>query len=134
MTITMAAEAGQLELNAFEPIIFYCLFQSIDTLAYAVQTFVDNCVLGITANEARCRELVENSVGIITAICPHVGYQTAAEVAKEAIKTGKSIRSLIVEKKLLTSEQLDEILDPMEMTEPGISGKELILKKQDKLG
>ena len=134
MTITMAAEAGQLELNAFEPIIFYCLFQSIDTLAYAVQTFVDNCVLGITANEARCRELVENSVGIITAICPHVGYQTAAEVAKEAIMTGKSIRSLIVEKKLLTSEQLDEILDPMEMTEPGISGKELILKKQDKLG
>mgnify|MGYP000512004977 CR=1 FL=1 len=69
VTITMAAEAGQLELNAFEPIVFYCMFQSIDTLAYAVQTFVDNCVTGITANETRCRYLVENSVGIITAIC-----------------------------------------------------------------
>ena len=68
MTITMAAEAGQLELNAFEPIIFYCLFQSIDTIAYAVNTFVDNCVIGITANETRCRYFVENSVGIITAI------------------------------------------------------------------
>ena len=63
VTITMAAEAGQLELNAFEPIVFYCMFQSIDTLAYAVQTFVDNCVTGITANETRCRYLVENSVG-----------------------------------------------------------------------
>ena len=73
MTITMAAEAGQLELNAFEPIIFYCMFQSIDTLGYAVETLVDNCIVGITANEERCRQLVENSVGIITAICPHVG-------------------------------------------------------------
>ena len=94
MTITMAAEAGQLELNAFEPIIFYCLFQSIDTIAYAVNTFVDNCVIGITANETRCRYFVENSVGIITAICPYVGYQKAAEIAKEAIKTGESVESL----------------------------------------
>ena len=70
VTITMAAEAGQLELNAFEPIIFYCIFQSIDTLGYAVQTLVDNCIVGITANEERCRYLVENSVGIITAISP----------------------------------------------------------------
>ncbi len=123
MTITMAAEAGQLELNAFEPIIFYCLFQSIDTIAYAVNTFVDNCVIGITANETRCRYFVENSVGIITAICPYVGYQKAAEIAKEAIKTGESVRKLIIEKGLLTKEQMDEIMDPIQMTEPGISGK-----------
>lgn len=123
MTITMAAEAGQLELNAFEPIIFYCLFQSIDTIAYAVNTFVDNCVIGITANETRCRYFVENSVGIITAICPYVGYQKAAEIAKEAIKTGESVRKLIIEKGLLTKEQMDEIMDPVHMTEPGISGK-----------
>lgn len=123
MTITMAAEAGQLELNAFEPIIFYCLFQSIDTIAYAVNTFVDNCVIGITANETRCRYFVENSVGIITAICPYVGYQKAAEIAKEAIKTGESVRKLIIEKGLLTKEQMDEIRDPVQMTEPGISGK-----------
>lgn len=123
MTITMAAEAGQLELNAFEPIIFYCLFQSIDTIAYAVNTFVDNCVIGITANETRCRYFVENSVGIITAICPYVGYQKAAEIVKEAIKTGESVRKLIIEKGLLTKEQMDEIMDPVQMTEPGISGK-----------
>ena len=123
MTITMAAEAGQLELNAFEPIIFYCLFQSIDTIAYAVNTFVDNCVIGITANETRCRYFVENSVGIITAICPYVGYQKAAEIAKEAIKTGESVRKLIIETGLLTKKQMDEIMDPVQMTEPGISGK-----------
>ena len=124
VTITMAAEAGQLELNAFEPIIFYCLFQSIDTLGYAVQTLVDNCVTGITANETRCRYFVENSVGIITAICPYVGYQKAAEIAKEAIKTGESVKKLIIEQGILTEEQMDEILDPVQMTEPGISGKE----------
>ena len=123
VTITMAAEAGQLELNAFEPIIFYCLFQSIDTITYAVQTFVDNCVIGITANVNRCRYFVENSVGIITAICPYVGYQKAAEIAKEAIKTGESVRKLIIEKGILTKEQMDEIMDPVQMTEPGISGK-----------
>ncbi|MEZ3435254.1 MAG: aspartate ammonia-lyase [Lachnospiraceae bacterium] len=130
VTITMAAEAGQLELNAFEPIIFYCMFQSIDTLAYAVQTFVDNCVTGITANENRCRYLVENSVGIITAICPHVGYQKAAAIAKTAMKTGESVRSLILKEGLLEEKELDEILEPAHMTEPGISAKELLKKKE----
>ena len=128
VTITMAAEAGQLELNAFEPIVFYCMFQSIDTLAYAVQTFVDNCVSGITANETRCRYLVENSVGIITAICPHVGYQKAADIAKQAIKTGESVRDLILKEKLMTEEELNCILDPVNMTEPGISGKKILAK------
>lgn len=97
MTITMAAEGGQLELNAFEPIVFYCLFQSIDTLAYAVETFVDNCVKGITANKERCKELVDNSVGIITAICPHVGYAKAATLAKQALATDIPIRTLILD-------------------------------------
>ena len=128
VTITMAAEAGQLELNAFEPIVFYCMFQSIDTMAYAVQTFVDNCVSGITANETRCRYLVENSVGVITAICPHVGYQKAADIAKQAIKTGESVRDLILKEGLLTEDELNEIMDPVNMTEPGISGKELLAK------
>jgi len=130
VTITMAVEAGQLELNAFEPIIFYCMFQSIDTLAYAVQTFVDNCVSGITANEARCRFLVDNSVGIITAICPHVGYQKAADIAKKAMLSGKPVRTLILQEKLIGEEELDHILDPVHMTEPGISGKNLLLKRK----
>ncbi len=129
VTITMAAEAGQLELNAFEPIIFYCIFQSIDTLAYAIRTFVDNCVSGITANETRCRYLVENSVGIITAICPHVGYQVAADIAKKALQTGEPVRDLILKEGLLSEDALNQILNPVNMTEPGISGKDLLLNK-----
>ena len=126
MTVTMAAEAGQLELNAFEPIIFYNLIQSVETLTYAVHTFVENCVTGITANRERCRELVEHSVGIITALCPHVGYEKAAQLAKTAIETGASVRQLILEEGLLDEAALDKILDPYSMTEPGISGKELL--------
>lgn len=125
-TIAMATEAGQLELNAFEPIIFYNLFQSIETLAYAVRTLVDNCVTGITANTEHCRQMVENSVGIITAICPHVGYERAAVIAKEAIETGAPVRELILREKLLSEAELDQILDPYSMTEPGISGKQLL--------
>lgn len=127
MTITMAAEAGQLELNAFEPIIFYNLFQSIDTLGYAVDTLVENCVKGITANEKRCAELVENSVGIVTALCPHIGYQAAADLAKRAIQTGESVRKLILEEQILDEKALEQILDPYSMTEPGISGRELLV-------
>lgn len=122
MTIAMATEAGQLELNAFEPIIFYNLFQSIETLTFAVNTLVDNCITGITANVEHCRKMVENSVGIITAICPHVGYDKAAVLAKEAIQTGASVRELILREKLLSEEELDRIMDPYSMTEPGISG------------
>ena len=129
MTVTMAAEGGQLELNAFEPIIFYCLFQSIGTLTYAVHTLVDNCVTGITANEERCRELVESSVGVITALTPHIGYQHAADIAKRAIVTGQSVRKLILQEKLLTEEEIDTILDPMNLTKPGIPGKELLAHK-----
>lgn len=135
VTVALAAEAGQMELNAFEPIIFYKLFQSIETIATAVHTFVDNCILGITANEEHCKTEVENSVGIITAINPYVGYEKAANIAKEAIKTGKPIRELILRDKLLTKEQLDIILDPMMMTEPGISGVDKIkamVKKSEK--
>jgi aspartate ammonia-lyase len=130
MTITMAAEAGQLELNAFEPITFYCLFQSIDTLAYAVETFVDNCVSGITANKERCKQLVENSVGIVTALSPHIGYAKAASLAKEALKTGISIRELTLKNGILNEAELNEILDVKNMTEPGISGRELLMKKK----
>ena len=118
MTITMAAEGGQLELNAFEPVVFYCMFESIDILASAVQTFVDNCVTGITANEARCQELVDHSVGVVTALCPYLGYKKSAELAKKALQSNKSVRDLILEEKILTAKEVDEILDPINMTEP----------------
>ena len=118
MTITMAAEGGQLELNAFEPVVFYCLFDSIDILASAIQTFIDNCVTGIMANEARCQELVDHSVGVVTALCPYLGYKKSAELAKMALKSNKSVRDLILEEKILTADEVDKILDPLNMTEP----------------
>jgi aspartate ammonia-lyase len=129
MTITMAAEAGQLELNAFEPVIFYNLYESIETLTHGVETFIENCINDITANKEHCRNLVENSVGIITALCPHIGYKVAAKIAKKAIETGESVRKLIISEGLLEEEELNIIFDTFAMTEPGISGKEL-LKKQ----
>lgn len=128
MTITMAAEAGQLELNAFEPVLYYNLFESIETLTNGVKTFIENCINGITANEKRCKDLVENSVGIVTAICPHVGYKNSAQIAKTAIKTGESVRELILKEGLLKEAELDLIFDAYGMTEPGISGKELLRK------
>lgn len=126
ITITMAAEAGQLELNAFEPVIFYNLFQSIETLANGVNTFIENCIKGITANKDRCSELVENSVGIVTAICPHIGYKKAAQIAKTAIYTGESVREIILKNGIMNEAQLKEVLDTTGMTEPGISAKYLI--------
>lgn len=126
VTISMAAESGQLELNAFEPVTFYCLFQSIRSLTGAVNTLTDHCITGITANVERCRQLMESSVGMTTALCPHIGYQAAADIAKKSLATGISVRKLVLEAGLLTEEQLDEILDPMKMTEPGIPGEELL--------
>lgn len=117
-TVTLAAEAGQLELNAFEPIIFYNLFQSIDTLGYAAETFADNCVSGIEANEERCRELVENSVGIVTVLAPYTGYERAADIAKKALETGRPVRDVIAAEGIMESDELDKILDPYSMTEP----------------
>jgi aspartate ammonia-lyase len=128
MTITMASEAGQMELNAFEPVMFYNLFQSIETLTNGVDTFINNCIVGITANKEHCKELVDNSVGIITAICPHVGYKEAAKIAKAALKTGEPVRKIVLNEGILDESALDTILDPYGMTEPGISGKELLHK------
>ena len=126
MTIAMAVEAGQMELNAFEPVVFESLFQSITILDNAVQTFILNCIVGITANEERCRELLDSSVGIVTALCPHIGYANSAALAKEALAKQVSVRSLVLEKNILTQQELDTILNAYGMTEPGISGKELL--------
>jgi aspartate ammonia-lyase len=116
-TITMAAEAGQLELNAFEPVLFYNLFESIETLENATRTLIDNCILGITANEDRCKELLDNSVGIVTALCPYIGYKKSSDLAKKALKSGISIKELVLSEDILTSEELETFLDPISMTE-----------------
>lgn len=118
-TIAMAAESGQLELNAFEPVLFYKLFESLKTLEGAIATFVDNCVLGITANEERCKELLERSVGTVTALCPYLGYKAAASIAKESLHSGVPVRRLVIEGGYLEEDALNEILDPMKMTIPG---------------
>ena len=125
-TVTKAAEAGQLELNVFEPVLFFNLFQSIEILKNGVNTLIDNCLVGITANKERCQQLVDMSVGTITALNPHIGYKNAADIAKTSIKTGVSVVDLILERKLLTKEELDIILNPFEMTKPGIPGKSLL--------
>ena len=116
-TITMAAEAGQMELNAFEPVVFYNLFDSITTLTHAVDTLTANCILGITANEKRCRELLDASVGITTALCPYIGYKKAASLAKESLKTNIPVKTLVLKYGLLKENELDSILDPYAMTE-----------------
>ncbi len=116
-TIAMAAEAGQLELNAFEPVIFYKLFESIICLTNAVRTLIDNCIVGIVANREHCEELVYGSVGVVTALCPYIGYKKSAELAKEALKKNVRIKDLILEYGLMDEKLLDEVLDPIAMTE-----------------
>lgn len=120
-TITMAAEAGQMELNAFEPVLFYNIFESVETLTGAVNTLTDNCVVGITANEKECMSYVEHSAGISTALCPYIGYKKSADIAKLALKTGKTVREIVLNENLLSENQLQEILNPLNLTEPETS-------------
>ncbi len=118
LTITMAAEAGQLELNAFEPVVFNQLFESITTLCGAINTLRINCIDGIVANKDRCEELVSNSVGIVTALNPYIGYKKSSIVVKECLKTGKKIKDIVLEKGYLSEVDLDKILDAYALTEP----------------
>jgi aspartate ammonia-lyase len=118
LTITMAAEAGQLQLNVFEPVIGFNLFQSMEMLARAALVLRERCVLGITANRDRLREMVENSIGLVTALVPYIGYENATAVAKEALITGRGVYELVCEKGWLSRERLDEILTPEAMTRP----------------
>lgn len=115
-TITMAAESGQLELNAFEPVLFYNIFESIETLGSAAKTFVENCIVDIVANREHCKELLENSVGISTALCPYIGYKKSASIAKESLKSGKTIKEIVLREKLMTEEKLKEVLEPFKLT------------------
>jgi len=121
-TICLASEAGQFELNVMEPVMAFNLLQSLSIMTNAFRVFRTFCVEGITANVERMKAYVDNSVGVITAINPHVGYETAAKIAREANVSGKPVRELILRDKVLTKEQLDAILDPFEMTKPGIAG------------
>ncbi|WP_334120671.1 aspartate ammonia-lyase, partial [Limnobacter sp.] len=118
ITVTMAAEAGQLQLNAFEPIIAWSLFKSIYHLTAACKTLTKNCVLGITANESLLRQRVEESASLATSLNPYIGYDQASEIAKTALKTGRKVSELVLEKGLLSEQQLNEILRPEVLTRP----------------
>jgi aspartate ammonia-lyase len=118
VTVTFAAEAGQLQLNAFEPIIAHSLFKSTTHLRNGCLTLATRCVNGITANRERLRAIVENSIGIVTALNPYIGYANATQVAQEALATGRSVAELVLEKKLLSKARLDEILQPDVLTRP----------------
>jgi len=125
-TICLASEAGQLELNVMEPVLVFNLLQSISIMNNAFRAFTDYCLKGIEANEERMKEYVEKSAGIITAVNPHIGYEVAARIAREAILTGQPIRELCLKYDVLSKEELDLILDPYEMTHPGIAGAALL--------
>ncbi|KUF37484.1 MULTISPECIES: aspartate ammonia-lyase [Lysinibacillus] len=125
-TISLASEAGQLELNVMEPVLVFNLIQSISIMNNVFRAFTENCLKDIEANEERMKEYVEKSVGVLTAVNPHIGYEVAARLAREAILTGRSIRELCIEEGVLTNEQLDLILDPYEMTHPGIAGSSIM--------
>jgi aspartate ammonia-lyase len=130
LSILKAAEAGQLELNVFEPIIFYKLFDSIDTLTNAMHTLRINAIDGITANVDRCNELVENSIGSITAVAPHIGYANASKIARQALVEKRKLRDVLIESNLISEKELDIILSAKQLTRPGISGKKLLMRKQ----
>jgi len=118
VTITMASEGGQLQLNVFEPVIAYNLFNSINMMKNAFETLALKCVDGITANENRCLELVLNSIGLVTALNPYIGYENSTIVAKEALQSGRSVYELVLEKELLSKDELDEIIKPENMIQP----------------
>ncbi|MDU3211681.1 aspartate ammonia-lyase [Anaerococcus sp.] len=127
LTVTMAVEAGQLELNAFEPIIFYKLFESLKTLKGAIYTLRVNCIENITANEKYLSDQVEKSVGLVTALAPHIGYEKASVIAHKALETGESVRDLVLFEGLIDANELDEILDFKKMIQPGILDEDKLL-------
>ena len=118
VTISMAAEGGQLQLNAFEPIIAHCLFQSLTHLQAACRTLVARCIDGITANRQHLLASVTNSIGVITALSPYIGYAESARIAKTALRTGRPIPELIVEEGMLSSAQVTALLSPESLTSP----------------
>ncbi|MFE9438216.1 aspartate ammonia-lyase [Streptomyces sp. NPDC006602] len=119
VTVSMAAEAGQLQLNAFEPVIAHSLFESVTRLTAACGALTDRCVTGITADAEHLRRTVEYSIGVVTALNPHIGYTAATSIAAEALATGRSIPSLVVGRELLTEAELADILSPENLVRPG---------------
>lgn len=128
LAVAFGVENGQFQLNVMEPVMAYNIFNSLRFLTNAVNTLRTRCVDGIKANRAQCAEWLDKSVGIVTALLPHIGYETCSVLAKEALATNRNIKDLLIERKVLSKEDLDVILAPAEMTRPGIAGKALLKK------
>jgi len=127
-TISMASEAGQFELNVMEPVLIFNLHQSLQMVRQVLAAFNDYCIAGIEANIDKCKTDVERSIGVITALNPHVGYKVATKVAKEALETGISVREILLRDQIISSTAIEQILDPFEMTRPGIAGEPAKIK------
>ncbi len=121
MAVTMAVENGQFELNVMEPVLAFNIFNSMNYMTNAVNTFVDKLMLDLQPNRQQCQEWLDRSVGVITALLPHIGYENSAMLAKEAYNTGRPVREIILEKGILTKAQLDKAMAPAAMTHPGIT-------------
>lgn len=118
LTVTMGSEAGQLQLNVMEPIIAYALMENIEMLINGMNTLKERCIRGITVNEDRCKEMVLNSIGLVTALNPYLGYENSTAIAAEALKTGKGVYDLVLEKGLMKQKELDDLLRPENMIKP----------------
>lgn len=116
-TVALCGRDGHFELNVTLPLMAHCLHESIRCLTNAVTVFTEKCVAGIEADAERCRELVERSLMLVTALNPHIGYDAAAQVAKEALVSGRTLRAVVLERGLMTEAALDRALDPREMTQ-----------------
>jgi fumarate hydratase class II len=121
--VTIGGQAGTFELNVMMPVMAHNLLESIRLLAASAINFTDKCISGIAADAKRCNEMIEKSLAMCTALAPEIGYDQAAAIAKESYKTGKTVREIALEKKILPADRLNEILDPMRMTMPGIAAK-----------
>lgn len=118
LTVTFAAEAGQLELNVMEPIIVFSMFESIEMMIKGMNTLRDKCIIGITANEQHCKDMVYNSIGIVTSLLPYLGYEVCSKLARQAMETGKGVYELILENKMMDKAELDELMKPENMVRP----------------
>jgi aspartate ammonia-lyase len=118
--VMLATQAGQLELNVMMPLIAYNLLFSMELLKNCVQKFTDSCITGITANEERCRRYLEDSLGLVTVLAPSIGYSAAAEVARESVATGRSIREIVLARGLMPAAELEKAMRPEHLTEPGL--------------
>ncbi len=123
LAVTIGGQAGVFELNVMMPVMAHNILESIRLLAASANNFADRCISGIDANSERCNEMVEKSLAMCTALAPEIGYDAAAAIAKESYKTGKTVREIAARKKILSPKRLNEILDPMRMTIPGIAAK-----------